>query len=114
MDLIRREALLNDLCEDREEGTFEFTDSQAEAADKIIVYVTKRINAQPSIPAVPLDKLCEWLSENSMNIPCNSCPNFSNDYCTAIGDASKPCPKTANYWREAITKWMEKQDADRE
>lgn len=55
MDLISREALLNDLCEDREEGTFCFTDSQAEAADKIIVYVTKRIKAQPIVDAVPVE-----------------------------------------------------------
>ena len=61
----------------------------------------------PSVPAVPLDKLCEWLSENSINIPCEACQNFSNEYCTAIGDASKPCPKTANDWRRAITEWME-------
>ena len=114
MDLISREALLNDLCEDREEGTFCFTDSQAEAADKIIVYVTKRINAQPSVPAVPLDKLCEWLSENSSNIPCSSCANFANEYCTAMGDKSRPCPNSADDWRKVITKWMEEQDADRQ
>ena len=65
------------------------------------------IDSQPTIGAVPLDKLCEWLSENSINIPCEACPNFSNEYCTAIGDASKPCPNTANDWRRAITEWME-------
>lgn len=74
------------------------------------VEARKNIRELPSAPAVPLDKLCEWLSENSINIPCEACPNFSNEYCTAIGDASKPCPKTANDWREAITKWMEEQD----
>lgn len=57
MDLISREALFNDMCEDREEGTFDFTDEQAEAADKIIRYIIDRIQAQPSVPAVPLDKL---------------------------------------------------------
>lgn len=112
--LISREALLNDLCEDREEGTFVFTDSQAEAADKIIVYVTKRIKAQHSVPAVPLEPLCEWLSEHSINIPCTSCKNFVNEYCTAIGDKSKPCPNSADDWRRAITEWMEGQDADRQ
>ena len=61
----------------------------------------------PSIPAVPLDKLCEWLSENSIIIPCKSCPNFSNDYCAAIRNTRIPCPKTADDWRRAITKWME-------
>ena len=95
MDLIRREALLNDLCEDREEGTFEFTDSQAEAADKIIVYVTKRINAQPSIPAVPLDKLCEWLEVHART------PIYNMQH-------------TAEWWKEELERWMEKQDADRE
>lgn len=65
------------------------------------------IENAPTVPAVPLDTLCEWLSENSINIPCEACPNFSNEYCTAIGDASKPCPKTANDWRRAITEWME-------
>lgn len=59
------------------------------------------------IPAVPLDKLCEWLSENNMNIPCESCKNFANEYCTAIGDKSRPCPNSADDWRRAITEWME-------
>ena len=65
-----------------------------------------------SVPAVPLDKLCEWLSENSINIPCTSCANFVNEYCTAIGDRSRPCPNSADDWRQAITKWMEEQHDD--
>jgi hypothetical protein len=67
-----------------------------------------------TVPAVPLDKLCEWLSENGMYVPCASCPNFSNGYCTAIGNTSRRCPKTADDWRQAIMKWMEEQDADRQ
>ena len=74
--------------------------------------VDKLIQNAPSVPAVPLDKLCEWLSENSIIIPCEYCPNFSNDYCAAIRATSIiPCPKTADDWRRAITKWMEEQDA---
>lgn len=69
------------------------------------------INRAPSIPAVPLDKLCEWLAENNMNIPCASCQHMQNDYCTAIGDMSKPCPKDADDWRKALTNWMEGLDA---
>lgn len=114
MDLISKKALLNDLCEDREEGTFKFTAKQAEAADKVIRYINDRIQAQPSVPAVPLDKLREWLSEHSICIPCESCSNFSNAFCTAIGDASKPCQNSEDDWRRAITEWMEEQDADRE
>ena len=70
------------------------------------------IEEAPTVPAVPLDKLCEWLSENCNNIPCTSCANFVNEYCTAIGDASKPCPNSADDWRQAITKWMEEQHDD--
>ena len=98
--LISREALLNDLCEDREEGTFCFTDSQAEAADKIIVYVTKRINAQPSVPAVPLDKLCEWLADN-YEPPAN----VSN------GKALDDHEFCVTLWRYVLEKMMEEQDA---
>ena len=61
----------------------------------------------PSVPAVPLDKLCEWLGENSINIPCRFCSNFSNGYCIAIGETIKPCLNSAYDWRRAITKWME-------
>ena len=67
----------------------------------------KLIEDAPTIHAVPLDKLCEWLAENSMNIPCASCQHMRNDYCTAIGDTSKPCPKDADDWRKALTNWME-------
>lgn len=102
MDLISKTALLNDLCEDREEGTFCFTDSQTEAADKIIVYVTKRIDAQPSVPAVPLDKLCEWLGETAI-VRCQGC---SQNCC----DGEICC--SSDHWRKEITKWMEEQDAD--
>ena len=106
--LISREALLNDLCEDREEGTFCFTDSQAEAADKIIVYVTKRINAQPSVPAVPLDKLCVWLAK--FGCPCEINEGMCDDAhgvdrCLGIFNSSAFC------WQYWLTKMMEEQDA---
>ena len=106
-DLISRKALLNDLCQDREEGTFEFSETQAEAANKIVRYVTGRIEAQHSVPAVPLDKLCKWMAEHSIGIPCESCRHFSNDYCTAIGDMNNPCPNKAEDWQRAIKGWME-------
>ena len=65
------------------------------------------IEEAPTVPAVPLDKLCEWLAEHSVNIPCETCRNFSNDYCTAIGDMDKPCPNKAENWQMAIKGWME-------
>lgn len=60
-DLISRKALIDDLCQDRKEGTFDFTEKQAEAAVKIVRYVNGRIEAQPSVPAVPLEPLCRYL-----------------------------------------------------
>ncbi len=47
--LISRDALIKDLCEDRPEGTFDFTKTQAEAADRILRYVAQRIDAQPAV-----------------------------------------------------------------
>ena len=52
-DLINRETLLLDLSQDREDGTFEFSEEQVEAADKILRYVYSRIIAQPAVPGLP-------------------------------------------------------------
>lgn len=104
MDLISKKALLSDLCEDREEGTFCFTDSQAEAADKIIVYVTKRINAQTPVPAVPLEPLAKWIVENLD-------PRCGCSYCSKERVCCD-CPMmTEQQVKEELTKWMEEQDA---
>jgi hypothetical protein len=101
-DLISRKALLADLCEDREEGTFEFTDVQAEAADRIIRYVDSRIEKLPSVPAVPLDKLCEYL--NSVIYPCIICKESPGPQCNA---------KRKGCWNRVLTKWMEGLDDHR-
>ena len=76
--------------------------------------IRSEISALPSIDAVPLDKLCEWLAVHSVNIPCETCRHFSNDYCTAIGDMDKPCPNKAEDWQMAIKEWMEGLDAEKE
>lgn len=102
MELISKKALLSDLCEDREEGSFEFTDSQAESADKIIVYVTKRIIAQPSVPAVPLEPLAKWIAENLD-------PRCGCSYCSR-DRVCCDCPTmTEQQVKEELTKWMEEQ-----
>ena len=96
IDLISREELFRKLCEDTKEGTFEFTESQAEAADKIIRYVVKIIQDIPSVNAVPLDKLCEILSDNS-DCPPEHSP--VRDYC--IGKSCAEC------WKSVLMEWME-------
>ena len=62
----------------------------------------------PSVPAAPLDKLCEWLAKKGIGIPCETCRYFENNYCMAIEwNKDNPCPNTTDDWREAIKKWME-------
>lgn len=57
----------------------------------------------PSVPAVPLDKLCEWLA-NSCYLPCVSCESlFGDQWC-------KQHPyrcHSKEHWKDAITKWLE-------
>jgi len=110
-DMISRKAAIEALGERPDNWTDTPEEVQAVNDWDSAVYAIKSV---PSVPAVPLDKLCEWLAKNSMNIPCESCQHYSNQYCLAIGDMSKPCPRTKDDWRVAITKWMEELDeADR-
>lgn len=58
----------------------------------------------PSVPAVPLDKLCEWLQYNHVIAPCdNDCEN-----CVAYDGTGN----IAECRKMVLTKWMEEQDAD--
>ena len=101
MDLIDRAALIRRL-KDHADGT-SFLYKSA------ILTAVMFAEEQPTIEAVPLDKLCEWLAEHSVNIPCETCRNFSNGYCMAIGDMNQPCPNKAEDWQRAIKEWMEGQ-----
>ena len=106
MGLISKEAALAAIDHEREM----LIEQRLLGAEHVVVHHARRlIEDMQTVPAVPLDKLCEWLSENSNIIPCTCCANFVNEYCTAIGDRSRPCPNSADDWRQAITKWMEEQ-----
>lgn len=50
------------------------------------------IEDAPSVPAVPLDKLCEWLERNAAG-------RWNGLEYTAAG------------WKDELTRWMEEQDA---
>ena len=52
----------------------------------------------PSVPAVPLDKLCEYL--NSVIYPCIICKESPGPQCNA---------KRKGCWDRVLTKWMEEQ-----
>ena len=106
-DLISRKAVQEALCADTEEGTFTFTEDQAEAADKIIRYVVKTLRSVPSVPAVPLDKLCEWLAAEHVTIPCQLCNYFEDGRCIVVNDMKTPCPSGTDEWRKALKKGVE-------
>ena len=55
----------------------------------------------PSIPAVPLDKLCEMLSEKCY------CAPYPNDP-TSVECERKTCK---DCWKAYLTQWMEEQNA---
>ena len=54
------------------------------------------IAAEPTIEAVPLDKLCEWLAANASYI---------------FGGYKNTWKFEARHWKDVLTKWMEEQDA---
>jgi len=60
----------------------------------------RAIQSAPSVPAVPLDKLCEYL--NSVIYPCIICKESPGPQCNA---------KRKGCWNRVLTKWMEEQDA---
>ena len=69
------------------------------------------INRAPSFPAVPLDKLCEFLADTLHTpAPCFNneeiCPRMDFGYCR-LPDA----PDVKECWKKILTKWMEGQDA---
>jgi len=53
------------------------------------------IEELPAVPAVPLDKLCEWLA----------------GYAEPPLDALTICDNSLDAWKMTLTKWMEEQDA---
>lgn len=73
------------------------------------LYALKNV---PSVPAVPLDKLCEWLAEH-YGSPCQlaeidcypQCEPDENGECYGMRTDDKRC------WHDYLTKWMEGLDA---
>ena len=77
--------------------------------DNLGVYAL--IERQPSVPAVPLDKLCEFLADTLHTpAPCFNneeiCPHMDFGYCR-LPDA----PDVKECWKKILNKWMGEQDA---
>jgi hypothetical protein len=110
-DLISRKAAIEEFENMVTSVSVYGESAEARYATNARIKFIEKLNSIPSVPAVPLDKLCEWLAEHSVIIPCETCRHFSNGYCLAIGDMDKPCPNKAEDWQRAIKEWMEGQYA---
>ena len=66
-------------------------------------YVMNALKSVPSIPAVPLDKLCEWLANSFSDPPCCVLENVQCKMeCRGFTQmAYSEC------WRYVLIKWME-------
>lgn len=62
--------------------------------------VDKLIQNAPSVPAVPLDKLCEWLEKHA-------CYDQAED-----NGGRTRFSLDAGQWESVLTEWMEGSDAD--
>lgn len=87
MDLISRKAAIEALGERPENWTDTPAEIEAVRSYDNAIDVLKSV---PSVPAVPLNKLCEWLHENALL-----------SYKTPISVAG---------WKYELTQWMEEQN----
>ena len=92
MDLISKKALLNHLNDvwltNTPNGSYDMQAAKAEG----IAIAMKAVEDFRTVPAAPLDKLCEWLERNAAG-------RWNGLEYTAAG------------WKDELTRWMEEQDA---
>lgn len=63
----------------------------------------------PSVPAVPLDKLCEWLERYAM-MDCDGCREAFGS-CEDEENQEVSVCNSRERWKAMLTKWMEGLDA---
>ena len=66
----------------------------------------------PSVPAVPLDKLCKWL-ERYATMECYGCREAFG-ICEDEENQEVSVCNSRERWKAMLTKWMEEQDAQKE
>ena len=93
-DLISRKAAIKFAKEQMIKETGAYSKGR-NAAFLIMKSALNNPDAIPSVAAVPLDKLCEWLA----------------GYAEPPLDALIICDNPFEAWKMALTKWMEEQDA---
>ena len=103
MDLISRKAAIDALGEE----PLCWNNTIAEVQEWIDwKYHVNAIKSIPTIPAVPLDKLCEWLA----SIPMMNCRVCKETVGFCDGKTNNICG-SAEQWKAILIKWMEGLDA---
>ena len=74
---------------------------QTGIAEMPLEFAHNKIDKVSSVPAVPLDKLCEYL--NSVIDPCIICKESQGPQCNE---------KREGCWERVLEKWMEGLDAE--
>jgi len=106
-DLISRKVAIEEF-EDMVTSVSVYGESaEARYATNARIRFVEKLNSIPTVPAVPLDKLCEWLAGNAWHLDCTDCDAEHCD-CPQWHDDSGSSPA---FWKAKLTKWMEEQDA---
>ena len=103
MDLISRKVAIEEF-EDMVTSVSVYGESaEARYATNARIRFIEKLNSIPTVPAVPLDKLCEWLAGNAWHLDCSDCDGEHCD-CPQLYDDSGSSPA---FWKAKLTKWME-------
>lgn len=100
-DLISRKAAVEYLMTNM--GWHDEDGYEVDDADEKRTIIEDLINGIPSIPAVPLDKLCEWLANSFSDPPCCTLENVRCKMeCRGFTQMDY-----SECWRHVLIKWME-------
>lgn len=109
MDLISRKVAIEEF-EDMVTSVSVYGESaEARYATNARLRFIEKLNDIPSVPAVPLDKLCVWLA----SIPMMNCRVCKETVGFCDGKTNNICG-SAGQWKAILTKWMEGLDAEKE
>jgi hypothetical protein len=64
--------------------------------------ISDKLSELPSVPAVPLDKLCDFLEKCGADSYCGTCKQIMGECFTS----GRGCG-SEHFWKELLTKWME-------
>ena len=105
LDAFREEYDLREHCEDCGRRNKKECDYPSYSARDFCGW----LDDVPTIDAVPLKPLCEWLAGNAWHLDCSDCDCEHCD-CPQWHDDSGSSPA---FWKAKLTKWMEGLDADK-